>query len=347
MLNLAIVGLGVWGQRLVDAVQGEGRNSSGTLRFKRAAVRNSGRSLPFCERHGLDAGSYNEILADATVDAVVLATPHSVHYEQVMLAASAGKHIFVEKPMTLTKTQAKDSVDLCRTAGVVLAVGHNRRFLPAVQKLRAMIANGELGTLLHVEGNFSGAFGLGYRPGMWKASNRDSPAGGLTGMGIHLIDAFIHLCGPIESVAAQSQRRAVEVDMDDTTTVLCRFKNGMTGYFTTMMATPWIWRLQVFGTRGWVHMPDDRTLDIRRLQSADARYVDDPLQTLTFDRTDTERAELEAFAAAISAHKPYPVPNPEVVHGIAVMEAIVEACDVAKAASPTSPLSAVATHVVN
>ena len=210
-------------------------------------------------------------------------------------------------------------------AGIVLAVGHNRRFLPALRQLKSMIDAGELGTLLHIEGNFSGAFGVGYQPGMWRTSDKDCPAGGLTAMGIHVIDAFIYLCGSLDLIAAESRRRALSVDMDDTTLAVFEFENGMTGYLTTMMATAWIWRLQVFGTKGWVHMRDDRSLDIGLVDQPDERYSEGSLQTLSFDPVDTEQAELEAFAAAIAGHRPYPVPLEEVVNGIAAMEAITAA----------------------
>jgi predicted dehydrogenase len=325
MLNAAIVGLGGWGQRLVESIQTDSHPRTEALRFTHAAVRNPSRVADFCQRQSLQIGLYADILDNADVDAVVLTTPHSVHADQVAAAAAAGKHVFVEKPLALTKSSAEMAAAACQEAGVVLALGHNRRFLPALQELKAMIDRGELGELLHIEGNFSGAFALGYRPGMWRTSSQDCPAGGLTAMGIHLIDAFIHLCGSVESVTAHSLRRVLPIELDDTTVAVVRFASGMSGYLTTMMATAWIWRLQVFGTKGWVHMRDDQTLDVRYVEDPDARYLDTAPKTLSFDKVDTQRAELEAFAEAVSGRQPYPVAVSEVVHGIAVMESIIDA----------------------
>lgn len=325
MLNAAIVGLGGWGQRLVDSVQTEGRPKSDALRFTHAAVRSPQRAADFCGRQGLTVASYEQVLADPAVEAVVLTTPHSLHADQVIAAAAAGKHVFVEKPLALTEASAERAAAACREAGVVLALGHNRRFLPALQELKAMIQRGDLGDLLHIEGNFSGAFGLGYKPGMWRTSGSESPAGGLTAMGIHVIDAFIYLCGEVETASGYSLRRVLPVEMDDTTVGVLRFANGMTGYLTTMMATAWIWRLQVFGTKGWVNMCDDHSLEVRYVEAPDARYLDTAPERLEFEKVDTQRAELVAFAQAVSGERPYLVPVDEAVQGVAVMESIIKA----------------------
>src|SRR3546814_5028740 len=97
---------------------------------------------------------YRAALADPAVAAVVLATPHLQHAEQIAAAAAAGKHVFVEKPFTLSKDSAEHAVRAAEQAGIVLALGHNRRFLPSMAELRRRIASGSLGTILHVETNF-------------------------------------------------------------------------------------------------------------------------------------------------------------------------------------------------
>ena len=199
---------------------------------------------------------------------------------------------------------------------VLLAAGHNRRFLPAMHDLKAMIAAGELGQILHIEGNFSGSFGFVYKSGMWRADPAESPAGGMTAMGIHVVDAFIHLCGPITSVLTQSFRQVVKSDLDDTTATLLRFAAGSSGYLGTLTTTARLWRIQVFGTKGWAHMRDQETLDLC--------HVDHHPVTRTYPPLDIERAELEAFARAVKGGPAYPVPPGEAVHGVAVLEAIAE-----------------------
>lgn len=311
MLRLAIVGLGRWGQRLVDSVQG----TSEKVRFTAAVTRTPAKAAAYAERQGLILGDdYGRLLADPRVDAVVLATPHSQHVAQIAAAAAAGKPIFVEKPFTLDKASAVAAVEACRRAKVTLAVGHNRRFLPSMRELRRRIDEGELGTLLHVEGNFSSSGALRYQPELWRASAAESPAGGMTALGIHQLDAMIGLCGEIRQVHALSQRRAVAIDIDDTTIMMFTFANGMLGSLASVFATAPIWRLLVMGTRGWAEMRgEDRLL---------CAPLDGPASELIFPATNMERAELEAFADAI-AGAPYPVTAEQAIHGVAVLEAVI------------------------
>lgn len=317
MLNAAIVGLGRWGRRLVESVQDGGTPRGGHIRFVHGVTRTPATAAAFAEREGLTlSDDYPAALADPAIGAVVLATPHSQHAAQVAAAADAGKPVFVEKPFTLTRASAAQAVAAARAAGIVLAAGHNRRFLPATAMVKRLIEAGTLGKILHMEGNFSGPWGFDYRAGMWRADRSESPAGGMTAMGIHVIDAFIHLGGPLASAQAWSQRQAVAAELDDTTSALLRFAGGATAYVSTLMATPRQWRLQVFGTQGWAHMRDHDVLDL-----CDA---DGKVRTQTFDPIDMERAELEAFAAAVAGGPAYPVPLDEVVNGVAALAAIVQ-----------------------
>ena len=320
MLNAAIVGLGVWGRQLVEAVLEDGRPKSRHIRFTRAVTRTPANAVDFVDRHGLSVtDDYAAVLDDPGIQAVVLATPHSQHLGQIEAAAAAGKHVFVEKPLTLDKASAGRSVAACESANVVMAVGHNRRFLPAVQVLKNMIAGGELGTVLHVEGNFSGSLAYGYRVGTWRADPAENPAGGMAAMGIHMVDTLIHLCGPVASVRALSLRQALDVPVDDTTSMLFRFQSGITGYLGTITATPRLWRVQVFGSKGWAHMRDWQTIDMR--------WLEGEVETRVHPMVDIQLAELEAFAEATAGGDPYPVTPEEAVHGIAVFEAVAKSAE--------------------
>ena len=180
--------------------------------------------------------------------------------------------------------------------------------------------------MIHVEGNFSGNAAMTYPPGMWRTSREESPAGGMTGMGIHTVDSFVGLFGPIVEARCLSIRQAIPVDIDDTTSMLLRFKSGMTGYLGTFTATPRTWRIQAFGTKGWAHLRDQWTMDIAG--------PDGTVRTRTWPETDIERLELEAFARAVAGTEPYPVPVEEVLQGVAAFEAIVASA--AKGGAPVA-----------
>ena len=323
MIRAAIVGMGTWGRNLVSSVQGR----SEVIRFVAGATRTPGAATEFATQHGIRmAASYEALLADPGVDAVVLATPHSQHTEQVVQAAEAGKHVFVEKPLGLDAAGARRAAAACAAHGVTLAVGYNWRFQPALRAIRELFDDGTLGRLLHVEGNFCGPSAYRFAREHWRHDRTEVPAGGMTGRGVHVIDAMLYLAGHIESVTAQSHRLAQDFGVDDTTSMLLRFRAGATGYLATVIATAETWRLQVFGSRGWAEVGDVEHLTtwqlrVCRIDPADVVKKQRP-QVLDFPVTSTERAELEHFAHAASQSAPLATPDGDEVHNVAVLEAI-------------------------
>ena len=312
MINAAIVGLGRWGQVLVNAVHGK----SEILRFVRGMTRTPSKAETFSKETGIPVDSdYSALLADPGIDAVVLATPHSQHVGQIVEAARAGKHIYCEKPLALEVTGAAEAFDACESAGVVLAVGQNRRFLPACLKLRQMAVDDTLGEILHIEANFSGPSGYRHQTSTWRASGHESPAGGMTGKGLHMTDLMIDLLGPVAEVDARSIRQVIPVDFDDTTSMLFRFRDGGTGYLGTITATPDDWRFQVYGSKGWAEVRQEKVLT--------TALLDGDVTTETFDNSGMERAALEAFADALTGGAAFPVTREQAVANVALLEAIV------------------------
>ena len=324
-VRAAIIGMGTWGQNLVVSAQGR----SDVVQFVAGATRTPGRAEDFARRHGIPLlPSYEAVLADPSVDAVVLATPHSMHAEQIIAAARAGKHVFVEKPLGLTLAQSAAAVSACAEHKVTLAVGYNWRFQPALQEIARMLADGRLGKLLHIEGNFCGPSAYRFSRDHWRQDRDEAPAGGMTGRGVHVVDAMLYLAGLIDTVYAQSFRLAHDFGVDDTTSMLFRFNNGATGYLGTVIASAETWRMQVFGSKGWVEVGDVEHLTTWQMKAcffdpANVTVKQKP-RLMTFDDTSTERAELEHFARAIHADQPLAVPGGHELHNVAVLEAIVE-----------------------
>jgi predicted dehydrogenase len=305
MLKLAIYGLGRWGARLVDSVK-----DSAHVRFVTAITRDPGKRASIALTN-----SYAQVLADPQIDGVVLATPHSQHANQIIEAAHAGKHVFVEKPFTLTRASAQTAIDACRDAGVTLGVGFNRRYAPAYVEMMRRIGAGAIGDVVHVEGQFSGSNGYNLKPGIWRALREESPGGAMTSRGVHALDCMIGIAGLVGSVTAFSERRTLAVDVDDVTVALLRFTGGVTGYLASLHATGDMSRIQAYGSKGWLEMRSDTELAARNLNGA--------VEIETFSPVDKERAELEDFAAAVAARKPFVAPAEEIVNGVAVLEAIV------------------------
>jgi predicted dehydrogenase len=276
--------------------------------------------------------SYDQLLADKKVDAVILATPHSLHSAQTIAAARAGKHVFCEKPFALTKADAEAAVAATEKAGVTLGLGYNRRFHPEMTKLRQQIQSGALGTILHFEATMTFPNALFLKPEAWRADKEETPCGGLTPMGVHAIDGMIDLGGEIEQVYCQSFHRVVPVESDDTTSMLFRMKNGASGYLGTITATGPGFSFQVFGSKGSVRLEgmthvagassDERRT--RLFSTGKFQPIKGPAEVWDAARLDVTRACLEAFATAASGGTPYLIPTREMIHGAAVTEAVVK-----------------------
>jgi predicted dehydrogenase len=328
MMNTAIVGLGWWGKTLVESCE-----HSDAIRFVAGATRTVSPEIDaFAKEKQLRlAPGYEALLADAAIDAVVLATPHSMHAGQVIAAAAAGKHVFCEKPFTLSKREAEAAVAAVQKAGVTLGLGYNRRFHPEMAKLRERIRSNELGTILHVEATMTFPNALFLKPTQWRAHREETPCGGLTPMGVHAVDAMIDLCGEIDHVYCQSFRRVVEIDSDDTTSMLFRMKGGMSGYLGTVTATGPGFSFQVFGSNGSVRLEGvthvaGASSEERRTRLFGAckfQPLKGEAQVWQADKLDVARMALEAFATAASGGQPYPIPLEQMIHGASVTEAII------------------------
>jgi len=329
MINTAIVGMGWWGRTLVESAQG-----SDFLRFVAGATRTvSPEVKTFAETHKLKlADGYESLLKDPNVHAVVLCTPHSMHSEQVVAAAKAGKHVFCEKPFALTKADAEKAVDATKKAGVALGLGYNRRFHPEMNKLRERIRSGALGTVMHVEATMTFPNALMLKPTAWRAHRDETPCGGLTPMGVHAIDGMIDLCGPVDQVFCQSFRRVVEVDSDDTTSILFRMKEGMSGYLGTLTATGPGFSFQVFGSKGWVRLEgmthvagaSSEERRTRLFGSCKFQPAKGEAEVWQAESLDVGRVTLDAFGKAASGGPAFPIPVEEMIHGAAVTEAVVK-----------------------
>lgn len=311
MIDAAIVGLGRWGRALVESAQ-----RSGKLRFVRG-VDPEAEAGKFSSLHRLKhSGDYADALADLAVQAVVLATPHSLHLEQVVAAARAGKQVFCEKPLALTASDAGKMIDACARAGVVLGVGHNRRWWPAMRELKRLADSGALGTLLHIEGHNSNENSNAVAGG-WRTLPAESPGGGMTGAGLHALDAMIGIAGPVKRVQGQLLLRKPPPAPQDTASALLEFESGVSGLLATVRATPFYWRVHAFGTRGNAEVLGETELVLRMSGK--------PLQRLQLEPADSLRAELEAFADAIEGRAAFPVAPAEMLQTVAAFEAVIRA----------------------
>jgi predicted dehydrogenase len=250
-----------------------------------------------------------------SIDAVVLATPHSLHCDQIVAVAEVRKAVFCEKPLTLKKAEAARAVEACRTAGVVLGVGTDKRFFPSLHELLRLVKNGELGKILHVEAHFSNEVAGTFTE--WRYSPEESPAGGMTGTGIHILDALIAMAGPVRRVQALLLSHKPPPDPLDSLSVLLEFASGISGTLAAVRSTPMYLRVHAFGR--------DASAEALGRTELVVRHSGAEPQHLSFPPIDSVRANLEAFADAVAGRAPYPISMGEMLDTVAAFDAIAEA----------------------
>ena len=323
VIQVAIAGYGWWGQHILERLKGNDLLSVAMV------------VEPVVELHKDIRAAGVEVVTDldealnrAEIDAIILTTPHMFHEEQVAACAAMGKHVFCEKPLGMSGESAARSVVACKSAGVVLGIGHERRFEPAMIRLKRMIEQGELGTIMHSEAAFSHNKLVGVPDGSWRTSKQDSPGAGMTGMGIHLTDLFIWMFGSVTSVQAQTRNRLLGWGTGDMVIAQLGFAEGMTASLQAILATPHFMRFHVFGSDGWAEIRNDTHPDTpggkTHFITADGAGRQ---STESLDWSDAVVANLEAFARAIAGSEAYPWTDHQLVHNIEVFEAIVASAD--------------------
>ena len=317
MIRAAIAGLGWWGKHMVRRMQ-----DSDALRIVMAIETNPAHET-FAAEHGLRfTTDFASALRDPEIDAIILCTPHSMHTEQVLAAAASGKHVFCEKPLALKRNDAERSVRACREAGVILGIGHERRFEPAVEEVRRLIRAGALGTIMHAEAHFSHDKLAKVPEGDWRRSPKDAPAAGMTAMGIHLTDLFIDFFGPVGEVFAATTSRVAFEQTGDVVSVHLRFGSGATGYINAILVTPLYIGFTIFGSGAWVEVRNHTHPDTPGPTTLTVQYGDGRTDTESYEWTDTVKKNLESFAAAIAGKGTYIFTDEQKVANIATLEAI-------------------------
>ena len=327
MLKAAQVGLGWWGSQVTKVLRGS---------EKIEVVCGVDPSADTASKYHADYGlpvlaEYEQALKDPDVDAVILTVPHRLHEDAVVQAAQAGKQVFCEKPLSLTVASARRMIEACDRAGVVLGIGHERRFEPAWEEIKRMADGGELGTILHMEAHWSHDRWLNMAADNWRGSKEEAPAAGWTGMGVHLSDMMLSLAGQVAEVQAHTARRILAIPTGDVVSAHLRFHDGTTAHIGALSATPDYARFAVFGSHAWVEARETQHVDpggtthfyVRRRGDADQTRRD-------FEPASPVRAGYEHWADAVEGKVPYRFTNEQRLANVAILEAVVRSAESGK-----------------
>jgi predicted dehydrogenase len=318
MIQAAIIGLGWWGKTIVNAVQGNSKK----IRFVHGVSHEPDSVRDYASEKGFTLSStLDAALADSRVQMVWLATPHSTHRKLVEQVASAGKPVFCEKPFALKFDDALAMVEACKKTGVPVGVGQNKRFWPSMVELRRVVATGALGRVLHIEGHYSNENSSNFFA-PWRDLASETPGAGMTGTGIHILDAFTNLAGPTAEVNAQFVSTQGGHNPLDTISVLFKFASGVSGFLGAVRPSPFYWRVQVFGDKGSVEALGE-TDCVTRLSGGKTEHK-------TCAKVDSLLAEIDHFADAVAGTAPYPITPDEIVNTIGAFEAITTSIETGK-----------------
>jgi predicted dehydrogenase len=317
VINAAVVGLGWWGRKVVHDLAGSEHVQIVAGVDVDADARDAMRQFLGDVRTDLD-----DVLGDDAVDAVILCTPHKFHTDQIIAAAAHRKHVFCEKPLSASGEDAQCAVDAITKAGLQLGIGHERRFEPAVIALRRAIADGQLGTPLIFEGNFSQDKFLDLPADNWRLSAVEAPVGPLSATGIHLVDLAIGIFGRPTQVWARLSTQATSFANGDTLAITLAFEKEQTALITAILATPFVGRMTLLGSQGWVEIRDRNHPEDPQGWDVTRHVRGEPASSEFFPPHASVRENIESFAKAVAGDSAYPVPLEEMVANARTFEAI-------------------------
>jgi predicted dehydrogenase len=233
---------------------------------------------------------------------------------QISAVAAARKPVWCEKPLALTRAEAERAIEATTKAGVPFALGNNKRCFPCMLEMKRIVADGTLGDILHIEGNFSNEHSTRVKGG-WRDDPRESPGGGMTGAGLHVLDAFVNLAGPVAKVDARVYAQKSPPDPRDVAAAMMQFESGATGLLATVRAAPMFWRIHVFGTKGSAEAREEASLAVAMIGGQP--------ETKTFPPADSLGVLLEAFAETIETGTPFPVSTADMLDVVGAFEATI------------------------
>ena len=318
-VGIALIGMGWWGKKMLSVLEA----APNDIRVVRVVEPDMASVSALCVQKGLAlSADLADALNDPEVEAVVLATPHSLHEPQIAASVAAGKHVFCEKPLALTKAGAERAVALCSEAGLVLGMGHERRWEPPIADLLSKADAGLLGRIHQIEANFSHDKFLSLDRGNWRLKADQAPAGGMTATGIHLLDLSVRLLGEAEQVLCICEQLSSDLPQGDTVAAYVKFKAGGTSYVSASLANPFVSRCAVFGSKGWIDIRDKAHVESPDGWIVTSAMAGGPITTVEVGKAEPVKDNLVSFARAVRGTETYPITAAHLVNNISLLEAV-------------------------
>lgn len=249
-----------------------------------------------------------EMFDKADLDAVSVCTPVSSHHPAVLAAAAAGVNVLCEKPIALDLRQAREMIEACRSAGVILQIGHQMRSDGAVSHAKGMIERGEIGDIAFVRLRQAHDWGGAGQVSPSFATRRSGGGGTLLDNGTHMMDLARYFAGNAEEVYARMATRRWPVELEDTSLVSIRFMSGALGSVENGWTnTGWEEGFWIYGTKGSLEYTNRHQTPVLRHAFRDSpgtTWADTDVARFEFAGDRPHHRQIRAFAAAIRGEGP-------------------------------------------
>jgi predicted dehydrogenase len=256
-LRAALLGTGDWARVLATAAR-----DCAQLQIIACWGRTPERVQAFAANLGITAYTeVDDLWRDPRLDAVIVALPNDRHRDYATLAAMHRKHVFIEKPIAHTLADGLAMLELERTHGIRLAVGHCARMLTGNRLLAQAIRDGDLGRITHLEVKFANDRGLKLTPKDWRWYQASAPGGPLSQIAIHQFDTLRALGGDLVAVSARGARLSpVGAEVEDQWVVAVEFADGKLGSLVASWTSPGVHSVRATGDRASLFYEVDQTL---------------------------------------------------------------------------------------
>jgi len=288
-LRVGCLGMGWWSDVLADAVV-----RSGKIQIVSCYTRSEDKRNAFAKKYGCTAApTYEAMLADKSIEAIINTTPNDVHLPSTKAAAEAGKHVFLDKPIANNVSEGRAITEVCKKAGVVLALGYQRRRESHFRYVKKQIDAGAFGKLVNAEANISrdrlGKIDLS----SWRYQAAGMPGGVMLQIGIHYIDVLEYLIGPVKAVSGRSAQLVLPGDNPDVASLILEHENGALSTLNASYASASEYYLMnIYGKEATAYY--DMHSGLRILKRGETKPVAVPS-----DNNDTFIEELEEFVSAV------------------------------------------------
>jgi predicted dehydrogenase len=310
-VRVACIGMGWWSDVLADAIK-----RSDQIAIAACYTRSEDKRQAFATKYGCrPAASYDEVLADRSIEAIINTTPNDAHLATTRAAAEAGKHVFLDKPIANSVSDGRAITDCCRRAGVVLALGYQRRRESHFRWIRQQIDAGRFGKLVNAEANISrdrlGKIDLS----SWRYQAAGMPGGVMLQIGIHYTDVLTYLMGPVKAVRGQFAQLVLPGDNPDVASLILEHDSGALSTLNASYASASEYYLMnIYGKDATAYYDLHNGLRLLR------RGEDKPV-ALPSRNNDSFVEELEEFAAAVRGNGKPEVGGEYATESLAVVRA--------------------------